>query len=67
MVIINSGTEGKMVSVQGSDLPSEFTIYRTNSGSENCKEVGKANTGADKYFEIPASSIVTLQAGGNAL
>lgn len=67
LIIINSGSEGKMVSVQGADLPAEFTIYRTNSGSENCKDVGKANSGADKYFEIPANSIVTLQAGGDAL
>lgn len=67
LVIINSGSKGKMVSVQGADLAAEFTIYRTNSDSENCKDVGKANSGADKYFEIPANSIVTLQAGGNAL
>ena len=67
LVIINSGTKDKMISVQGTDLPAEFTIYRTDSGGENCKEVGKANTGVDKYFELPANSIVTLQAGGTQL
>jgi O-glycosyl hydrolase len=67
IVIINAGSEGKSVSIQGSDLPSVFTIYRTNSGSDNCKEAGTINPGADNRFELPAKSIVTLQAGGDAL
>jgi O-glycosyl hydrolase len=67
LVIINSGAEGKMISVQGAGIPAEFTVFRTNSATENCKEIGKALTGAENYFEIPANSIVTLQAGGTAL
>ncbi|NJO68760.1 MAG: hypothetical protein HC830_05305 [Bacteroidetes bacterium] len=66
-MVINSGAEGKMVSIQGAGIPAEFMVFRTNSATENCKEIGKALTGAENYFEIPASSIVTLQAGGNAL
>lgn len=67
LVIINSGTEAKMISVQGAGLAGEFTVYRTDGSSENCKEIGKVNSGTDKYFEIPATSIVTLQAGGTVL
>jgi glucuronoarabinoxylan endo-1,4-beta-xylanase len=67
LVIINSGSEAKSISVQGNDLPSVFTIYLTTSGSENCKESGTINTGQDNRFELPAKSIVTLQAGGDPL
>jgi O-glycosyl hydrolase len=67
LVIINSGSEAKSISVQGNDLPTVFTIYLTTSGSENCKESGTINTGQDNRFELPAKSIVTLQAGGDPL
>ena len=67
VVIINNGSESKSLSVQGADLPAVFTINLTTSGSDNCKESGTLNTGIDNRFEIPAKSIVTLQAGGDPL
>ncbi|MGD0754995.1 MAG: glycoside hydrolase family 30 beta sandwich domain-containing protein [Bacteroidales bacterium] len=67
IVIINDGSEAKSVSVLGDDLPAVFTIYLTTSGSENCKEAGTLNPGQDNQFELPAKSIVTLQAGGDPL
>ena len=67
VVIINSGGEAKLLSVQGDGLPSVFTIYLTTSGSDNCKESGTINPGQDNRFELPAKSIVTLQAGGDSL
>jgi hypothetical protein len=67
IVIINNGSEAKSVSVLGDDLPAVFTIYLTTSGSENCKEAGTLNPEQDNQFELPAKSIVTLQAGGDPL
>ncbi len=67
IVIINAGSEGKSVSVQGVDPTVVFTIYLTTSGSDNCKESGAINPGQDNHFELPAKSVVTLQAGGNPL
>jgi O-glycosyl hydrolase len=67
IVIINNGSEAKSVSVLGDDLPAVFTIYLTTSGSENCNEAGILNPGPDNHFELPAKSVVTLQAGGNPL
>jgi hypothetical protein len=67
IVIINAGSEARSVSVQGDDLPAAFTIYQTTSGSDNCKEAGTINQGPDNHFELPAKSIVILQAGGNPL
>jgi len=67
IVIINNGTGARSVSVHGSDLPSVFTLYITTSGNDNCKETGTIKTGQDNRFELPAKSIVTLQAGGDPL
>lgn len=67
IVMINAGSEAKSVSVQGAGLPLVFTIYLTTSGNENCKESGTINPGQDNRFELPAKSVVTLQAGGNPL
>lgn len=67
LVIINNGDEAKSVSLEGTGLPASFAIYRTTSGADNCKEVGTATSGAENLFELPAKSIVTLQAGGDAL
>jgi O-glycosyl hydrolase len=67
IIIINNGSEARSVSVQGSDLPSVFTLYLTTSGKENCKEAGTINTGQDNHFELPAKSVVTLQSGGDPL
>jgi glucuronoarabinoxylan endo-1,4-beta-xylanase len=67
IIIINNGSETKSLSVQGADLPAVYKIYLTTSGSENCKETGTINTGPDSRFDLPAKSIVTLQAGGDPL
>lgn len=67
IIIINNGSESKSISIQGADLPASYKIYLTTSGSENCKESGTINTGQDSRFDLPAKSIVTLQAGGDPL
>lgn len=67
IVIINNGSEARSVSVQGDGLPAVFNIFLTTSGSENCKDSGTLTTGADNRFELPAKSVVTLQAGGDPL
>lgn len=65
IVIINSGTTDKLISLAGNDLPGSFEMYRTTSGGENCNSVGTVNTA--EAFVLPAQSIVTLQAGGDPL
>ena len=67
IVIINSGSVDKSVSLAGNDLPGIFKMYRTDSGSENCTYIKDVNSGTANSFAIPAKSIVTLQAGGDAL
>lgn len=68
IVIINNGSETKSLSIQGADLPAVYKIYLTTSGpAENCEESGTINTGQDSRFDLPAKSIVTLQAGGDPL
>jgi glucuronoarabinoxylan endo-1,4-beta-xylanase len=67
IVIINAGSEARSVSIRGADLPATYTIYRTTSGNENCKEIGTLTPGPDNRFELPAKCIVTLQAGGDPL
>lgn len=68
IIIINSGSEPRSISVLGTDLPAAFTIYQTTvSATDNCREAGTLNTGPDNFFNLPAESIVTLQAGGDPL
>ena len=67
IIIINNGSKLKSVSIQGVDLPAGYKIYLTTSGSDNCKESGTVNTGQDSRLDLPAKSIVTLQAGGDPL
>jgi O-glycosyl hydrolase len=67
IVIINSGTVDKAVSLTGVGLPSTFKMYRTNSTTENCTFINVVGSGAASSFAIPAKSIVTLQAGGDSL
>jgi len=67
IIVINSGSEAKSISIQGNDLPEAYTIYITTSGDENCKESGVLKTGSDNKFKLPAKSIITLQSGGDAL
>jgi len=67
IIIINSGSADKSVSLTGTGLPATFKMYRTNSGSENCLYIKDVASGASNGFAVPAKSIVTLQAGGDAL
>jgi O-glycosyl hydrolase len=67
IVIINSGTVDKAVAVTGTDLPATFKMYRTNAEAENCTFIEEVSSGATKSFAVPAKSIITLQAGGDAL
>lgn len=67
IIIINSGSADKAVSLTGTDLPATFKMYRTNSGSENCTYIKDVNSGTANSFAVPAKCIVTLQAGGDAL
>lgn len=58
VVLINSNSGSRTVTLSGSDLPS-FTAYRTTS-SQNCANVGSV-TGS---IELPGSSITTLYGQG---
>lgn len=67
IVIINSGTADKAVTLTGSDLPTTYKMYRTNATTENCTFIKEVGSGAATSFAVPAKSIVTLQAGGDVL
>ena len=67
LVIINSGSTDKSVSLSGIGLPATFKMYRTNSSTENCQLIKEINFGAANSFVLQAKSIVTLQAGGDVL
>jgi glucuronoarabinoxylan endo-1,4-beta-xylanase len=67
VVVINSGTVPKLIYLDGSGLPSTFSMYRTTAGDENCTLVGPVSVGLSNAFLIPAQSIITLQAGGDPL
>lgn len=67
LVIINAGSAEKAISLDGIDLPEEYSIYLTTSGDENCNLKGVFNTIKSNSFTMPAKSIVTLQAGGDDL
>ena len=67
IVIINAGS-AKSIRLAGTGIPASFKMYRTSSsGTENCSLVGDALSGSTNNFDIPSKSIVTLQAGGDAL
>ncbi len=67
IVIINSGSTDKSVTLAGTGLPGSFKMYRTGSGSENCSYIEDVNSGADTGFKVPAKSVVTLIAGSDTL
>lgn len=67
IVIINSASEARSVSVQGTGLPATYTIYKTTSGGSNCTEAGTVNSGGENRFDLPGKSVVTLQSGGTPL
>jgi O-glycosyl hydrolase len=67
IVVINFGNEARSVAIQGTGLPAVYTIYKTTSDGTNCAEAGTVNPGGENRFDLPAKSIVTLQAGGTPL
>lgn len=67
LVIINSGNSGKSVTLSSEGIPVTYKMYRTNSESEACTYIKEVSTGTEGSFELPAKSIITLQAGGNPL
>jgi O-glycosyl hydrolase len=67
VVIINSGTTDKSVSLAGKGLLGTFKMYRTNSDQENCTFIEDVRPDGKSSFAIPAKTIVTLQGGGDAL
>lgn len=67
IVVINSGNAEKTISLAGESLQTTFRMYRTNSSTENCTFIKEVKSGSANRFAIPAKSIVTLQAGGDAL
>lgn len=67
IVVINAGNIDKTISLVGEGLPSKFKMYRTNSSNENCVFINEVSSGKVNGFVLPAKSIITLQAGGDAL
>lgn len=65
LILINSGTTDKLISLTGNDVPGSFEMYRTTQGDDNCSLIGTVNT--SEPFVLPAQSIATLQAGGDPL
>ena len=66
-VIINSG-DAKSINIQGANIPTVYKMYRTSSSaSENCTLIGDIDLVKTVNIEIPAKSVVTLQAGGDSL
>ena len=57
VVLINDNTEGRVVKLQGSSLPTQFQMFVT-SMNDDCKDYGIINT-ADGFL-LPANSVVTL-------
>ncbi len=67
IVIINSGSVDKVISLTGGGLATTFKMYRTNSTNENCNFIKDISSGVANSFAVPAKSVVTLQAGGDEL
>lgn len=65
VVIINSGTSDKEISLSGDGLPETFEMYQTTAEDDNCSHIGTIIT--TDGFVLPAQSMVTLQAGGDPL
>lgn len=60
VVMINAGQGSKTVSLEGTNVPSQFTVYRSSAG-ERCKNVGTMGKGS---ISLPKRSITTLVATG---
>lgn len=67
IVVINSGSTDKALTLTGEGLAATFKMYRTNSSTENCKYIKDISSGSGNSFAVPAKSVVTLQAGGDEL
>ncbi len=66
IIVINSGTTDKIISISGS-VAANYAMYRTNAATENCSLISTVNSGTTNNIVLPAKSIITLQAGGDAL
>ena len=67
IVIINNG-DAKAITLNGTGLPASYKMYRSSAvAAENCSLIGDVSTGGTNKINVPAKSIVTLQAGGDAL
>ena len=67
IVIINNG-DAKLITLTGIGIPVSFKMYRSSAvAGENCTFIGDVATGSSDKISVPAKSIITLQAGGDAL
>lgn len=64
IVLVNTSNSVQNITLGGANLPSSFTIFRS-SATDNCANVGTYTTG--NTLNLPARSLVTLQAGGTPL
>ncbi len=60
MVLVNTGSSSKNVSISGDDIPAQLQAYRSSSG-ERCADIG---TLSSANLSLPARSITTLVAEG---
>lgn len=58
VVLVNNNSGSKSVSLSGSNMPDNFTAYRT-SASDNCKNVGSVSKSS---ISLPGKSVTTLVA-----
>lgn len=66
-VIINSG-DAKRINIQSAGIPTSYKMYRTSASvMENCSLIGDVTLTNTSYIDLPAKSVITLQAGGDAL
>ena len=67
IVIINNG-DAKSITLTGTGLPATFKMYRTAAAvGENCTLIGDVTIGTGNKINMPEKSMITLQAGSDAL
>jgi hypothetical protein len=59
VVVINTGTATKTLTMTGANLPASYHAFRT-SANEDAKDLGRVNAGG---LTLPASSITTFVSG----
>ena len=63
VVILNTASTSKVISISGSNLPAAYDMYTTSATQNNQLTTNVSSTN----LTIPARSVVTLQAGGTPL